>query len=145
MDVAGATPYGAILQGASAVLNAVKPVVPPAPDQRADGYSMGGMSDGTSSGGATGGATGGAYGGAWSQSFVDGSNWVVSLGKGVATNTGKSGDNGGFSPAQTNQGGGGVNPQSPFSFQSPLASVGSSSGLMPMILVGLAVFLFMRR
>lgn len=133
---------GGLMSGASGILNALKPATPVAPSQRADGYAMGGMSDGTSSGGSTGGSTGGAYGGAWSQANVDGSNWVVNMGSGTALGGGKSGGNGGVSPLQTMTGSGGVTPQSPFSFASPIAAQGSRDGGMFMMLgLGLLAYL----
>lgn len=132
---------GAMMQGASGLLGALKPSTPQAPNQRADGYSMGGAADGTSSGGASGGSTGGAYGGAWSQANTDGSNWTVSLGSGIATGGGRSGGNGGLSPTQSNTGAGGVTPQNPFAGGSPL----SSGSMLPLVFVGLAVFMLMKK
>jgi hypothetical protein len=115
------------------------------PTSRLDGYSLGGMLGGspnTMGSGATGGATGGAYGGAFSQSYIDGSNWVVSTGGSKATGTGTSGGNGGLSPTQTSTQGG-VTPQSPFSFLSPVGGIqptggGGGSGNGTLILIGLA-------
>lgn len=128
-----------LMQGASGILRAAQPTMPTAPNQRADGYSLGGMAEGSNSGG----ATGGAYGGAWSQANIDGSNWTVSLGGGVATGGGTSGGNGGLSPTQTGSTGG-VAPSSPFSFGSGLDARGGMD-LLPLIAVAVAVYLFARR
>lgn len=118
------------------------PASQPPPPQRSDGYAMGGYADSSSpntmGSGATGGATGGAYGGAYSQSNVDGSNWVVSTGKSNAVGGGKSGENGGFAPSQSNAMGG-VSPASPFNMGAGMSGVTGQLGGSPALLIGLAL------
>lgn len=97
-----------IAAGISALAPAIKDAAsgPPVPNQRSDGYSMGGMLDGRSSHDMLNAATGGAYGGAFSQSYIDGSNWTVSTGNSKAIGGGTSGGNGGLSPTMSTYQGG---------------------------------------